>query len=110
MSELIKNVEKSKVLNLKNLVEYADGEIVNLTMAQKPGVNMSLLAIDKGEMLSTHSAPGDALACVLDGKVKIVIDGEEHILTEGEMIVMPGGIPHSVHPIEKFKMLLTVVK
>lgn len=60
--------------------------------------------------LSTHTAPGDALLQVLDGEALVNIDGKEMTVGAGEVVVMPANIPHSVNAVERFKMLLTVVK
>lgn len=107
---LITNIEHAKVANLAELVAYQPGKVASLTLTQKNGVGLTLFAIDKGEGLSTHSAPGDALVQVLDGAVEITIDGVPQTLTAGESIVMPAEIPHALKAIEPFKFLLTVVK
>ena len=110
MEKLIKNLEHSQKLPLVERVSYETGKVVSLTLAQRPGVGMTLFAFDTGEGVSTHAAPGDAMAYILEGDAMIVIDGTEHRLTSGEVIIMPAGIPHSVKAITPFKMLLTVVK
>ncbi len=110
MSELIKNIEHSKGIVLADLVQYEEGKVSSLTLAQKPGVGITVFAFDANEGVSTHAAPGDAMAYILDGEAKITIDGVEHVAKAGEAIVMPSGIPHAVKAITRFKMLLTVVK
>lgn len=110
MSELIKNIEHCQPFELVNMVEYEEGKIASLTLAQKKGVGITLFAFDKGEGLSTHAAPGDAMAVILDGEAEIVIDGKSYNAKAGQGIVMPARIPHAVKSITRFKMLLTVVK
>ena len=110
MEKLIKNLEHASPLALKEQVSYQDGQVVSLTLAQRPGVGMTLFAFDAGEGISTHAAPGDAMAFVLEGKAQITIDGVVNEVSEGGAIVMPTGIPHAVKAITRFKMLLTVVK
>jgi quercetin dioxygenase-like cupin family protein len=110
MSELIKNIEHKEVLKLKEIVGYKDNKVSSRTLAATPGTNMTLLSLDAGEELSTHAAPGDAFVNILDGEVKITIDGEPYELGEGDAIVMPSGVPHSLYAKTKFKMLLVVVK
>ena len=107
--ELIKNMEHAKVFNLKEYLEYETGKVSSLTLASKPGVGLTLFAFDEGESIATHAAGGDAMVVVLDGSVEITINGVIHTLHEGETIVMPCGVPHSLKAITKFKMLLTVV-
>ena len=110
METLIKNLEHATPLPLAEQVSYEDGKVVSLTLAQKPGVGMTLFAFDAGEGISTHAAPGDAMAFVLEGEAEITIDGKPNRVVGGSAIVMPKGIPHAVKAVTRFKMLLTVVK
>ena len=48
MEELIKNLPHAQPFALKEQVQYEDGKVVSLTMAQKPGVGMTLFAFDAG--------------------------------------------------------------
>ncbi len=108
--EFIKNIAFSEAHRLVDLVDYEDGRVVSRTFAQNPSVSITLFAFDKGEGVSTHTAPGDALLQVLDGNALVNIDGKEMTVGAGEVVVMPANIPHSVNAVERFKMLLTVVK
>lgn len=110
MKDLIKNLKKAEVLPLLDQVSYEKGKVASLTLAQQPGVGMTLFAFDAGEGVSTHSAPGDAMVQVLEGEARITIDGVENHLTAGQIIIMPAGVPHAVRAVTPFKMLLTVVK
>lgn len=110
MEKLIQNLEHAQPFPLKEQVTYEAGKVVSLTLAQRPGVGITLFAFDAGEGVSTHAAPGDAMVHVLDGEAQITIDGVPHTVKEGEAIIMPAGIPHAVKAITPFKMLLTVVK
>ena len=91
-------------------IAYEPGRVVSLTLAQQPGVGMTLFAFDAGEGVSTHAAPGDAMVYVLEGEAQITIDGAPHSVTGGSAIILPAGIPHAVAAVTPFKMLLTVVK
>ena len=112
MSEpkLIKNMTFSKPLVLEELVQYAEGQIVSRTLAQNPTLSLTVFAFDKGEEVSTHTSPGDAMVQVVDGEALITIDGEEMVARKGEVVVMPSNVPHAVAAQERFKMVLTVVK
>ncbi|MCF8368059.1 MAG: cupin domain-containing protein [Bacteroidales bacterium] len=91
-------------------VEYSAEGIVSKRVLQKEKGNVSLFAFDKGQQLSEHSAPFDALVQVLDGEGEIIINGKSHHLLEGETIIMPANVAHAVFAVEKFKMLLTMIK
>lgn len=110
MEALIKNIPHAQPLVLAEQVDYEAGKVVSLTLAQKPGVGMTLFAFDAEEGVSTHAAAGDAMAYVLEGTARITIGGAVHEVGGGEMVVMPAGVPHAVKAVTRFKMLLTVVK
>lgn len=105
---MYKNIEKQKVLKLKEQVDYQKGQVVSKTLVQNELVSITIFSFDKGEEISTHAAGGDALVTVLEGTGKFTIGGEVFILNEGESIIMPKNIPHAVFGEEKFKMLLVV--
>lgn len=108
--KLIKNVEHAVPLCVKELVAYEEGKVVSMTMAQEAGAGMTIFAFDAEEEISTHAAGGDAMAQILEGTAEITIDGQKNIVKEGQLIVMPKGIPHAVKAVTRFKMLLVVVK
>ena len=109
MADIMKNINKSEVLKLRDEVTYQDGQIVSKTLVQNQSVSITLFAFSKGEEISTHESGGDAFVTCLDGVGRITIDGEEYILHEGESIVMPAKHPHAVYGQEQFKMLLVVI-
>ena len=100
----------STIMDFTAKVEYSAEGIVSKRVLQKEKGNVSLFAFDKDQQLSEHSAPFDALIQVLDGKAKIMIDSKPYELTTGQSIIMPANIPHAVYAVEKFKMLLTMIK
>lgn len=104
------NFPKSEVIKLADTVNYQDGSIVSRIINKKPHANLTLFAFDKGQSLSEHTAPFDAMIQVLDGNAEIIIDKKSYNLKAGETIIMPAHIPHAVNASEKFKMLLTMVK
>lgn len=106
---LIKNIDFAKVLDMCNLVDYEEGRVVSRTLAQGKTMSLTLFAFDSGEEISSHASSGDAMVYILDGEAKITVGEEDFSLKSGETIVMPAGIPHSLHATEKFKMLLVVV-
>ena len=109
MKNLIKNIDKAKVVALKDEVDYRTGQVVSKTLAQNDHVSVTLFSFDKDEEISTHASGGDAFVTCLDGVGRITIDGVHYELREGESIVMPAGHPHAVYGQERFKMLLVVI-
>lgn len=105
---MYKNIEKKTKLNLKDLVDYQNGQVVSKTLVQNGTVSMTLFSFDKGEEISTHAAGGDAMVTVLDGTGRFTVGDDVFILNEGETLIMPKDIPHAVFGEEKFKMQLIV--
>jgi small redox-active disulfide protein 2 len=106
----IKNIPFSEPQQLAELVEYKEGRVVSRTFSQNPSLSLTLFAFDKGEGVSTHTAPGDAMVQVLDGEATVNIDGKEMTVGPGQVVVMPANVPHAVTAVKRFKMILTVVK
>jgi quercetin dioxygenase-like cupin family protein len=100
----------SKRQCLTDLVEYSADSIVSKTILDKSAGTITLFAFDKGQQLSEHTAPYDAVVQVLDGHCQLTIDGRARQVSAGEIIIMPGNVPHSVTAQEKFKMLLTMIR
>ncbi len=103
-------IEKGKALNFDKMIEYAQGAIVSKTILKKETGNISLFSFDKNEGLSEHTAPFDAVVQVIDGKANVMIGGVDNTLEKGETIIMPANIPHALKAIERFKMILTMIK
>lgn len=102
-------VEKDKVINLKDYVDYVEGGISNVDLAKRPGMKFGLLAFDKGQGLTPHSAPGDALVMVLEGRAKLGLPDVSAEVGEGDQFVLPANIPHAVDALTPFKMALLMV-
>ena len=102
--------DETKVSLLIDLVEYQEGSVVSKTVIKKETGTVTLFAFDQGQGLSEHTAPFDALVCVLDGEVEIMISKKPYILKAGEMVILPVGEPHSLKAIKKFKMMLTMIR
>lgn len=102
--------EKGKIFSYEQSIEYAGKAVVSKHILMKENGNISLFAFAKGEGLSEHTAPFDAVVYVVDGKADVRIDGVSHILHAGESIIMPAAIPHALNAPEPFKMVLTMIK
>lgn len=98
------------VFNLAETTQYSDASIVSKTIIKKTGGTLTLFAFDKGQELSEHTAPFEAMIQILDGKAEISTDRKPHVVGVGEAILLPANIPHAVKAIEKFKMMLVMIK
>ena len=80
------------------------------TLIKKSAGTVTAFAFDRGQALSEHTAPFDALVLAVDGEATIEIDGSPHHLKHGEMILLPANRPHAVRATARFKMLLIMIK
>jgi len=101
---------KGKPLNWLELVDYQNGAIVSREVLRKGTGNVTLFAFDADQELSEHTAPFDALVCVLDGQVEISISGKASALGAGQMIIMPANKPHALKALSQFKMMLIMIR
>ena len=99
-----------KTLKVENLIDYQENSVVSREIVRKETGTVTIFAFDKGEGLSEHTAPFDAMVQVVDGKAEIIISNVSNIVKKGEMIIMPANDPHALKAIEKFKMILTMIR
>ncbi len=96
--------------NALELVAYQAGAVVSREIVKKKTGTVTLFAFDKAQGLSEHTAPFDALVQVLDGVAEITVAGVPHRLSKDEMILMPANVPHALKAVERFKMMLVMIR
>jgi quercetin dioxygenase-like cupin family protein len=100
----------AEVVTAETMVAYQDSAIVSRTIVSKTAGTVTLFAFDEGQALSEHSAPFDALVFILDGTAEITISGKPFRVARGEALLMPADDPHAVRALERFKMMLVMIK
>jgi quercetin dioxygenase-like cupin family protein len=95
---------------LADLVSYQDDAIVSKTLVKAEAGSVTLFAFDRGQELSEHTVRFDALVYVFDGEAEIRISQALHRVRAGEAIVMPSNQPHAVKALQRFKMMLSMLK
>lgn len=102
--------DKPEVKKLLNEIAYQAGGIVSKQIIKKPNGNLTLFGFDKGESLTEHTSPYEAVVNIVEGEMEIKIGGEPYTVKSGEIIIMPPDVPHGLVANEKTKMLLTMIK
>ncbi|MBK8290714.1 MAG: cupin domain-containing protein [Flammeovirgaceae bacterium] len=105
-----KVIEAATVFSVQDSIEYAAGSVVSKTIVKKPTGTITLFAFDAGEGLSEHTAPFEAVVQILDGTAEITIDGKPFTVETGAGIILPAQVPHALKALERFKMMLTMIK
>jgi quercetin dioxygenase-like cupin family protein len=101
---------QSGVENLAESIDYQDGAVVSRTVLKKATGTVTLFAFDRGEGLSEHTTPFDALVHVLDGNAEVSLGGVKYAVEAGQAVVMPAGVPHALKAVSRFKMILTMIR
>ncbi len=104
------DVLMSKAIELSGMINYQDDAVVSRTVVRKPTGTVTIFAFDKGQGLSTHSAPFDALVYILDGEARITVSKKVLKVKKGQMVIMPANAPHALKALKPFKMMLVMVK
>jgi quercetin dioxygenase-like cupin family protein len=97
-------------LSVDGLVQYQEGSVVSRTVLKRPTGTVTAFAFDAGQGLSEHTAPFDALVQIIDGEAEIAVAGEAFHLTTGEGAILPANVPHALTAVQRFKMLLTMIR
>ncbi|HUL00478.1 MAG TPA: cupin domain-containing protein [Nitrospirota bacterium] len=101
---------RSSVMHPGTLINYQDGAVVSKEIMKKSTGNVTLFAFDKGQGLSEHTAPFDAMVFILEGEAEISISRKPYRVTNGDMIIMPAGQPHSLRALTQYKMMLVMIR
>lgn len=101
---------KSQVLPIVEMVNYQEGSVVSRQITKADAGNVTLFAFDIDQGLSEHTAPFDALVHILEGEANVTISGELFHLKAGDAIIMPANEPHALKALQRFKMLLTMIR
>lgn len=101
---------RGKAIELAGFVDYGKDSVVSKTLLDKKTGTLTLFAFDEGQGLSEHTSPYDATVQILDGEAVLTVGGTPHVVKAGELFIMPSGIPHSLRAVQRFKMLLIMIR
>lgn len=103
-------IEKSIAHILIEIIEYMPNSVVSKTIVKKTTGNVSVVAIDTGEILAEKISPFDTFIQIIEGNAEVVINDNTKILKTGEAMIIPAHASHFVRANERFKMISTVIK
>lgn len=101
---------KANPFNVKEHINYSEGSVVSKTILDKGIGSITLFSFDAGQGLSEHTSPFDAVVYIVDGASKITVGSKTTEVKNGEMIIMPAQVPHSLKAEIPFKMMLIMIK
>ena len=100
----------SVALNSADAIEYVKGSVVSRQIVKSEAGTITLFAFDKDQSLSEHTASFNAFVQVVDGKAEFVVGTKRVTAVKDEFIILPANVPHAVHAVDRFKMILTMIK
>ena len=103
-------IEKGKVFKATEVIEYTDGGVVSKVFIHSNAGSVTVFSFDAGQGLSEHTAPFDALIQVIDGVMQLTVEGRTFNIKAGETFIIPSGAHHSVKAVERFKMMITMIR
>jgi quercetin dioxygenase-like cupin family protein len=104
------NPAGAQPVTLAQAIDFSRQAVVSKTLVDRPTGTVTLFAFDAGQRLSEHTAPFDAMVQVIEGQAELTIGGKPITCRAGEMVIMPANVPHAVNAVERFKMLLTMIR
>jgi len=99
-----------RVVRWADLLDYQEGAVVSRAVMDSKKGSVTLFAFDKGEGLSEHTAPFDALVQILEGEMVVFLSGKAHGVSSGEMLIMPAHEPHALRAMKPCKMVLVMIR
>ena len=102
-------IATSTPAQIKDMAKFED--VVNRTVIMKNASGaINLIALKRGQHLSEHLAPADAMVQIVEGFLQFTIKGHTYDMKPGDFLLMQKGEPHSLSAKEDTKFLLTLLK
>jgi quercetin dioxygenase-like cupin family protein len=80
----------------------------SITLRKAPGLQVVLLAMQTGDKLHEHSAPGPITLHAISGKVRFSTAEQSVELGPQMVVALDSGIPHAVEALQESLCLLTI--
>jgi quercetin dioxygenase-like cupin family protein len=103
-------IPPTEALSLHSLITPTQQGIASRILAKASGGSVTLFAFDKGQGLTEHTSPFDALVMVLEGTLTLTIGGAPVHATPATVVRMPADIPHALDAPEACRMLLIMLR
>lgn len=94
-------------IRIEDVNSYEEGKIVKSPLYKSDNTVIVLASFSAGQEMKPHTSPMDAVLQILEGEAVIHLDGTDHVVGQGEMILLPAGIPHGLKAVQNFRVLIT---
>ena len=94
---------------LADLIEIKPNQVISMSLSKIDNCQMMLMAVSKGEEITTEQYPRDALYYVLEGVMPLHRDGKIYEMTKSQIAVLPQGVEHAIGGKGDFKILQIIL-
>lgn len=85
-----------KLASITKDIEYAEGRpAIKVILDSEAGKEIRIV-FKKGQEMKEHKAPYPIVVAVFEGSIDFGVNGETHLLNRGDMITLPGNMPHNL--------------
>lgn len=78
------------------------------TVAREGGVSVVMMAMEAGDEIKQHLAPGSVSVQVLRGHISLNADAQDFDVRPSQVVFLQPSTPHSVAAVEQSVIVLTV--
>jgi quercetin dioxygenase-like cupin family protein len=105
-----KELPKSTVHIILEIVEYVPHSIARKTIIEKADNSLTAVSFDEGEIFCEKTTKHETYIQVIDGAAEMTIGKKHFKLKLGESIIIPENTLHCFIANEPFKMIITIIK
>jgi quercetin dioxygenase-like cupin family protein len=93
---------------LKREPAWLDGQDRTLLLTNSASMRVVMRALHAGAGLGIHKADGQISVQVLQGRIEFIVGGLKSDMRQGQLLLLPGGTPHSLRAIDESAILITM--
>ena len=94
------NTVKVQHLNLKKIEKKKFSDRIFRQILVGEQGNIAVYELKKGADIPEHQHPQEQFTYIQKGKVEITIQSQKYLVKTGEIIIIPGNVPHSFIALE----------
>ncbi len=102
--------KNEKITNIKDSLKFNDEKPAILSIISSDKLNLKVVGLKKGQIMSKHKASLKSLVIVLEGKIELTIDNEKFELDQLDTYEIPVNVEHEIRGIEQSVFSLTQEK
>lgn len=103
-------MEVTAPLDLLAAAPIVPGANVSRPLHEANGCKVVLFAMDAGQAISAHTVRFPALIQVLEGELEITVGDTSHRVTNGQVQLLPDGLPHAVRAERPTRWILIMMR